>query len=163
MIARHHLPPRSALIPLALLALLLVLPGCHSTPMLQPANLSEPGWRVQTGQAVWTPRRGAPEIAGEVLLATHPDGRSIVQFTKSPFPIVLARTVSNRWEIQFVPQHRVFNGTGRPAKHFGWLQLAPAVAGRPLPGSFDFSRPTDARWRLENRANGEVLEGYFLP
>jgi hypothetical protein len=130
---------------------------------LPPANLSEPGWRVQHGQAVWTPRRHAPEIAGEVLLATHPDGRSVAQFTKTPFPIVVAQTISNRWEIHFVPQHRVFNGRGQAPGYFGWLHLASALAARALPNGFSFSHPADARWHLENRATGETIEGVFFP
>src|SRR4051794_40070814 len=124
--------PLSSLPPLPrhlIVAALLALAGCRTAPLLPPANLSEPGWRVQQGQAVWKARRTAPEIAGEVLLATGPHQRTLMQFTKTPFPIVVAQTLSNRWEIQFVPERRTFHGRGQPPKYFGWLHLPPALSG----------------------------------
>jgi hypothetical protein len=142
---------------------IVTLCGCRTLPPLPPADLSAPGWRVQQGQAVWKPRRTAPEIAGEIVLATHPDGRSVVQFTKTPFNIVVAQMASNRWQIQFVPEHRLFGGAGQPPKYFCWLHLAAALAAEPLPKGLTLSRSGDSQWRLENRATGETIEGYFLP
>ncbi len=146
-------------------AALPALIGCRTGPPLPPANFSEPGWRVQQGQAVWKARASAPEIAGEILLATHPDGRAVVQFTKTPFPIVVAQSAPNRWEIQFVPEGRTFRGRGQPPSYFSWLQLPPALASHPLPKAFSFSPAgTDASpWRLENRGSGEWIEGYLSP
>jgi hypothetical protein len=155
-------PSHASLLTLAVTSLF-AFSGCRTAPALPAANFSEPGWHVQQGQAVWKSRPTAPEIAGEVLLATHPDGRSLVQFTKTPFPIVIAQTISNRWEIQFVPEGRVFRGRGQPPKYFGWLQLGPALAAQPLPKSFTFSQPAGSRWRLESTATGESIEGYLLP
>ena len=155
-------PPFSSALLLAWLgASFLALAGCRTAPPLPAANFSEPGWRVQQGQAVWKARATAPEIAGELLLATHSDGRSLVQFTKTPFPIVVAQTVSNRWEIQFVPEGRTFRGRGEPPKYFGWLHLVPALEARPLPKEFSFAHPAGAPWRLESVASGESIEGYF--
>ena len=142
---------------------LLALSGCRTTPALPAANFSEPGWRVQQGQAVWKARATAPEIAGEVLFGTHPDGRSLIQFTKTPFPIVVAQAVSDRWEIQFVPEGRTFRGRGQPPKYFGWLHLLSALAARPLPDNFTLSRPAPSTWRLASPVTGEFIEGYFLP
>src|SRR6266513_1380446 len=82
--------------PWALLWILLGI-GCRSLPPLPPANLSEPGWIVREGQAVWRPKKGAPEIAGEIMVATQNNGRTFVQFTKTPFPFVIARTETNSW------------------------------------------------------------------
>lgn len=132
-------------------------------PTLPAANFADPGWRVQQGQAVWKARASAPEIAGEVLFGTHRDGRSLLQFTKTPFPIVVAQSVSNRWEIQFVPEARTFRGRGVPPKYFGWLHLASALVAYPLPKGFVFTQPAGSPWRLECQETGEFIEGYFLP
>src|SRR6185503_6749264 len=48
---------------LALSALLLT--SCRTTLTLPPVNLSEPGWTLRQGQALWRSKRDAPEIAGE--------------------------------------------------------------------------------------------------
>jgi hypothetical protein len=141
----------------------LALSGCRTTPALPAVNFAEPGWSVQQGQAVWKARATAPEIAGEVLLANHSDGRSLIQFTKTPFPIVIAQSVSNRWEIQFVPEGRTFRGRGLPPKYFGWLHLLSALSARPLPKSFTLARPGAATYRLESPVTGESIEGYFSP
>jgi len=154
---------RSALALVLAVTALLLLSGCRTAPPLPPANFSEPGWHVQQGQAVWKPRASAPEIAGEILLATHPSGRTLVQFTKSPFPLVAAQSGSNRWEIQFVPENRTFRGRGQPPGYFSWLQLAPALATHPLPKGFTFTPPGASPWRLDNRESGEFIEGYFFP
>src|SRR5256885_14903702 len=66
--------------------------GCQSaSTSLPPVNLSEPGWTIRQGQAVWRPNRGPLEIAGELLVATRSDGCSVVQFTKTPLPFLVAR------------------------------------------------------------------------
>jgi len=153
--------PFRALLATCLGASLLVLAGCRTFPPQPAANFSDPGWHVQQGQAVWKARAAAPEIAGDVLLATHSDGRSLIQFTKTPFPLVLAQAFSNRWEIQFVPEARTFRGRGQPPKYFGWLHLLSALSTRPLPKSFTISRPSPSSYRLESPVTGETIEGYF--
>src|SRR5258706_15649771 len=70
-----------------LLPLLACLTGCRSLPPLPAANFSEPGWIVHQGQAVWRQKHGAPDIAGEILVATNGGGKTFVQFTKTPFPL----------------------------------------------------------------------------
>src|SRR2546421_166697 len=78
--------PSSFILPLCtLLLILLFLAGCALLPPLPQANLRDPGWTVREGQAVWKSKRGASDIAGEILVATQPDGRAFVQFTKTPF------------------------------------------------------------------------------
>src|SRR2546430_5175382 len=74
---RRHLGVRSLLVVAAALL------GCH-TDSPPPLNLAEVGWKVRKGEAVWRSGPGAPELAGELLVATHPDGRALVQFTRSP-------------------------------------------------------------------------------
>jgi hypothetical protein len=48
--------------------------GCAAPP-LAPIDLAEPGWTVRVSAAVWHPPGNAPELAGELLVASHPDGR----------------------------------------------------------------------------------------
>lgn len=150
-----------------LLAPLLMLPcllaACSTTPRLPPADLSEPGWKVRQAQAVWTPKKDGPEIAGEVMIASHEDKRAFVQFSKTPFPILVAQTTPGRWEMTFIPEQRTFGGGGRPWPRFPWLYLAPALRGEALPEQLIFDSVGVDGWRLENRSTGEVIEGTFLP
>src|SRR5262245_61422206 len=75
------------------------LTACRTVP-LPPANLAEPGWVLREGQAVWRPNREAPELAGDILLATNISGRTFVQFTKTPFPLVIVQSTTNSWQIE---------------------------------------------------------------
>ena len=147
--------------PLLLLSWLLT--ACSTTPILPPADFSQPGWNVRQAQAVWTPKRGGPEIAGEVLIARHDDKRAFVQFSKTPFPILVAQTTPGRWEMTFIPDQRTFGGGGRPWPRFSWLYLAPALQGEKLPEKLRFNPTGTEGWRLENHSTGEVIEGSFLP
>ena len=141
---------------------LFVLAGCRTAP-LPPVNLSEPGWKLREGQAVWRRGKQASEIAGEVQIATHPDGRVWLQFTKSPIPLVVGQITSTRWQIQFVSQNRTFSGPGQPPSRLGWLQLARAVSGAAAAGVWVWQQQADGAWRLENPSSGEVIEGYLAP
>ncbi|HLP78705.1 MAG TPA: hypothetical protein VK327_17505, partial [Candidatus Paceibacterota bacterium] len=107
-----------------LLALLIFAAvGCQTTPLLPPANLSAPGWKTFQGQAIWRAKRDAPEIAGEILLATNSNGRMFVQFTKTPFPFVIAQTTTNTWQIESPAQNRTYAGHGSPPLRLIWFQL----------------------------------------
>ncbi len=143
--------------------LALWLTGCRSVSDLSPANLSEPGWKVQQGQAVWRSQHGAPEIAGELLVATHADGRSLVQFTKPPLPMVLARTSSAAWQIDFAASHESLMGWGPPPSRFVWLHLAKILAGATPPSRWAYEQRNGNAWRLENPVTGESLEGDLSP
>src|SRR5689334_1231544 len=105
------------------LGLALLLAGCVSGPPLPPANLSEPGWTIRQGQAVWAAKRGAPDVAGEIMVATNSDNRTFVQFTKTPFPLMTARTEGNSWQIESPLQNRRFTGRGSPPRGLMWFQL----------------------------------------
>src|SRR5258708_3062502 len=54
-----------------LLLVLLGVVGCRTAAPLPVVNLKEPGWTVREGQAVWRRDRKAPEIAGDILVATR--------------------------------------------------------------------------------------------
>jgi len=141
---------------------LLGLAACRATPPLAPVNLSEGSWTIRHGQAVWRQETKAPGIAGELLLATGPARRAFVQFTKTPLPVVVAQTTADAWQIEFVPDHRTYSGRGQPPQ-LAWLQLASCLAGVAPPPGWRWEKFDDARWRLENKVSGEMLEGYLAP
>jgi hypothetical protein len=145
------------------LGVLLVTAGCRTAPPLPKVDLSAPGWSLKRGQAVWKPAAARPEIAGELLLATHRDGDCFVQFSKIPFSIVTAQVSAGRWRIEFGNQERTAAGRGPAPGRLGWFQLAPALAGHALPLPWVFESQVNGNWRLENGRTGEWLEGGFLP
>lgn len=152
--------------PISCLALTLLAPGltgCRSLSVHIPAaNLQESGWTVRQGQAVWRIPTGSREIAGEVLVATKPDGGAFVQFTKSPFPLVIAQATHDRWEIEFPPQNKHYSGRGAPPKRIIWLYLPRMLQGRPPPRNWTWKEDSSG-WQLRNGSNGEAIEGYFDP
>src|ERR1700741_1215987 len=112
-------------------AFLTLFCGCTTTPQ-NLFTMSGPDWRVQQGQALWTPKTGAPQFGGDLILATD-DGNSFVQFAKTPLTIVTAQTTPKRWLIRF-PQYHIAHSGHLPApSRTLWLHLADALAGRPLP------------------------------
>jgi hypothetical protein len=151
--------PRLAL----LLAALGALAACRTVPSLPPANFAEPGWTVRQGQAVWRLGKDTPELAGELLVATNRDGRTLVQFTKTPVPFVVAQTTAHAWQVDFVPKNKTYSGRGDPPARVLWLHLARSLDGSPPPKPFAFEKRPEAGWRLENRATGELISGYLAP
>jgi hypothetical protein len=137
------------------------LTACRTAQQLPPLNLTESGWTTRQGQAVWRSKKGAPEISGELILATHTDGRSFVQFTKTPLPFVVAQTGTNFWQAQFVPNNKIYSGHGQPPARLVWLQLPRCLLGITPPKPWSWQRLENHGWRLENRFSGELLEGYF--
>jgi hypothetical protein len=140
-----------------------LLPACQTIAPLPPINTNDAGWSVREGQAIWKPKKTAPEIAGELLVATHPDGRSLVQFTKTPIPFVVAQTTTNSWQIHFVPNNKTYSGRGRPPSQLAWLHLARCLAGIAPPKFWHWKQLENGNWRLENHYTGESLEGYLSP
>jgi len=142
------------------LLLAVSLSGCMTAGPLPKVNLSEPGWTVRQGQAVWRPKREAPEIAGELLVATRPDGSASVQFTKTPIPFAIAQMTPNAWQIDFPPDNRHYAEHGSPPARIIWFQLAKAVLGKPIAKGWTWQN-SDNNWQLKNPSSGESLEGYF--
>lgn len=128
-----------------------------------PVNFSDPGWKVLAGQAVWTPAKGRPELAGDLLLATNVNGNYFVQFTKSPLPLAAAEDLDGRWFIEFGVNRYYWHGRGNPPARFVWFQLSRALAGGKVDRGWNFARTGVDDWRLENRQTGESLEGGFFP
>ena len=80
----------ACILQLFLLAGLFFFSGCATTPE-SLFTVSGAGWTVQQGQALWTPRHGAPQLGGDIVLATDANGRALVQFEKMPLPLVTAQ------------------------------------------------------------------------
>jgi hypothetical protein len=139
----------------------LLLPGtgCRTARPLLPVDLTEPGWRLEQGQALWQFKRGAPEIAGEFLIATHPDGRSLVQFSKTPFPIFEGTVSPAGWSAHIAPEGRRFSGRGQPPGRLIWLHLPEALRAGALPVPWEFALTPEGRWTAVNSRTGERLEG----
>ncbi len=143
------------------LSLSAALCGCRTVPASLPrVDLKQPGWTVHEGQAVWTLEHKSREIAGDVLVATRKDGEGFVQFSKSPFPLVIAQASTNRWQVEFPPQNKHYAGRGKPPKRLIWLYLPRVLEGRLPPQGWTWRQDSNG-WRLENHATSEALEGYF--
>jgi hypothetical protein len=135
--------------------------GCRTIGPLPAVDINQPGWTAQQGQAVWKSKASAPEIAGELVLATKPDGSSFLQFTKTPLPFVVAQTTSNSWQIQFVPENRTFSAHGKPPARLLWLQLPRCLLGRCDEKRFEFSTLKSGNRLLRDRKTGERIEFYL--
>jgi hypothetical protein len=139
----------------------LLLPACRLAPPLGTIDLSGAGWKVQQGQAVWKPQKNAPELAGDLLIATnHINQRAVVQFTKTPLPLVVAQTTSNSWQIEIPAQKKFYSGYGRPPARLGWFFLPNALAGTVPPKPWSFTRDGE-KWVLENSSTGQRIEGFL--
>ncbi len=147
----------------SLLFALLFLTACRTPQPLPPVNLSGPGWTVRQGQVLWRARTDAPELAGELVVATRADHSSFVQFTKSPLPFMVAQTTSNSWQIHSVPDDRTYSGRGKPPARVVWLQLPRCLAGLPPAKPWHWETLDNDRWHLYNPRTGESLEGYLSP
>src|SRR5262245_14336637 len=146
-----------------LFAALFCFLGCKSLPPLPAVDLSKPGWKIQRGQAIWTPKKDAPEIAGELLVATNADGHAFVQFTKTPFPFAIAQTTRGAWQIEFAAVDKRFTGRGKPPQQIIWLQLPRFLAGAKNSRQWAWQTLESNRWVLRNRISGESLEGFLTP
>jgi hypothetical protein len=146
-----------------MISALILVAACRTVHPLPPVNFSEPGWTVRQGQVVWRSRTEAPEIAGEILVATRPDHSSFVQFTKTPLPFMVAQTTPDSWQIHSVPDDRTYAGGGKPPGRIIWLQLPACLAGLPPPEPWRWETSSDNHWHLYNPRTGESLEGYLSP
>jgi hypothetical protein len=122
-----------------------------------------------------------PELGGDIVMASNPDGRCVVQFMKTPLLLVVAQTSRTNWLIEFPPRQMSFlasvgsgqwpwprrpmgfMGRGSPPKRFAWLYLNAALEGDSLPPELHFARKADGGWRLENANSGESVEGFLGP
>ena len=155
--------PKSPSIFYLLFSILFFLTGCRTAAPFPTVDFSQPGWKIETGQAVWKPNKAAPEIAGELLVGRKSDSSTVVQFTKTPFPFVVAQTTPTTWQLEIPAQNKTYSGHGKPPKRAGWLYLADALEGTAPPAPWNFERNTDDSWQLKNGKSGEVIEGFVNP
>jgi hypothetical protein len=102
--------------------LALATAGCATVAPLPPVDLAEPGWTVRSGQAIWRPGAGRPELAGDLLLAWRSEGAGFVQFSKT-LPMVEARMDPSGWRIDYPSARRHRTGRGKPSSRILWFQL----------------------------------------
>lgn len=132
--------------------------GCVVRPPA-PVDLSRPGWAVTQSAALWTPRQGAPELSGELLLAAHPHEGRLVLFSKQGLPVITARRAGEVWSIESSLQPGVHAGRGRPPARVPWFWLAELPPIDPPPSPWRSEAVEVGRWRWVNPRTGEVLEG----
>ena len=139
----------------------LIICGCAGlSRSLPPVDLKQPGWVVHQGQAVWKLPHSQRDVAGDVTVALGPDDRSFVQFSKTPFPLVIGQTTAKRWQVEFPPQNKHYIGSGAPPLRAMWLYLPRVLAGKPPPAKWTWSN-SNGNWRLANPKSGESIEGFF--
>lgn len=147
----------------ALVLLAVCLAGCRTIGTINPTHLSEPGWRVRQGQAVWHLPGKRPELAGELIFAMNADGRCFLEFAKVPFPLMRAKCSDSRWEIEFPSQKLFFAGSGPPPKRWAWLQVCRGLTGKGVAPPWRFEFRADGNWRLDNARSKEFVEGFIDP
>jgi len=130
--------------------------GCATAPLTPPEMGAD--WKVQRGQAVWTPPKAKGGIAGELLVATNNAGDFVVEFSKPPIAIAQAQRVGKNWQVEFPAEQKSYRGRGSGPERVIWLHLPGALAGKP--GSWSFLTNASG-WKLER--NGESLEGFLAP
>ncbi|MBN8246950.1 MAG: hypothetical protein J0L84_05845 [Verrucomicrobia bacterium] len=136
--------------------LCLTVAGCVSPP--RPVDTSAPGWQVTEAPAVWRPGRDAPELAGDLWIATHADGSRVVQFLKQGLPVVVVQVSGGTWSLSSPMR------SGRPAGRMPapprsvWLVLDGSPPGAPpTPWERMVGDPAGG-WTLRNPQTGETLE-----
>lgn len=143
---------------LALVTIAVFTGGCVA-PRLAPADLSEPGWQVQEVPAVWCPKRGAPELAGELLLASHPDGRRLVQFSKQSLPLVTAQVDGRSWCISSSVRSGRWGGSLPSTDRVPWFQFTELPPAAVKSARWQLTFPADGTWRVTRPGKGEFVEG----
>lgn len=135
--------------------------GCRTPVSFPPVDLNQPGWTLKQGQTVWHRQAGGEGVAGEILVASRPDGRAFVQFSKNPFPLVVAQCTTNDWMVEFPPQDKRYSGHGPPPPRIIFLQLPRVLSGLPPPKGWSWQKLNNGGWRLKNRSSGEFLDVYL--
>jgi hypothetical protein len=152
-----------ALIVVCCIVQALLTTGCATTPVVPPADLSQPGWTTRQGQAVWRPGKAAPELAGDLVVATRDDGSCFIQFTKTPLPLVTAEATTNAWRLYIAPTDMTRSGGGDVPLRVVWFCLPRCLAHLSPGKAWSWQTLPDNGWKLTNPATGEFLEGYLTP
>jgi len=134
------------------------LAGCKLIPTLPRVDLHDAAWRVLEGQAVWRPNRTAPELAGEFLLATNVNHAIYFQFSKAPFPMIVAQSTAKGWQLEIPIRGKCYSGPGSPPARVIWLRLPALLRGEPPPKHWLWTHSGD-HWTLANEKTGESIDG----
>jgi len=124
---------------------------------LPPVDLSQPGWRVWTGQAVWTTGDKGPTLAGYLLVAEQGKGELVVNFTKIVVPLFTARVSAGRWWLDFIERDRSYSGKGRPPARFVWFRAADILRGENNIPGWEIRRDAADEVSIMNPSTGEQL------
>jgi hypothetical protein len=143
--------------------MLLLCAACRTTQPLPPVDLTQHGWVLRHGQALWRLPSTDTELAGELTSASHPDGTILLEFTKTPVTLVIARLDEQSWELNSPADNRNYRGRGQPPPRSAWLVLALALADRPPPANWEWNSSDSGDWRLTNPRTGEQIRGYWQP
>jgi len=127
---------------------------------LPPVDTSSPGWTVRQGQALWRTENEKPEVAGDVVLSSHPQAGSFIQFSKT-LPILSARITPEGWEFQTIPENKRYSGRGKPPRRIVWLQLLRVLEGQEISDRWTVAKPSSDYLLLEDLHTGERLEVRF--
>ncbi len=122
-------------------------------------DLQEPGWTVQETAAAWKPRREAPELLGELMVAHHPDGSRFVQFSKQGLPLVTAQLTPEAWQIASSLRKGRYGGRRPAPSQILWFRLESLPPNSAWPAPWKFSQGDSGSWTLTQTRTGERLEG----
>lgn len=147
-----------ALKTLALLLWTLGLASCATVGPLPQVDLTDAGWTVWVGQAIWKPRSDRPPLAGDLLIAQHTNRDVLVSFSKSLLPIFTAQTAGGLWRIDFVERGRSYSGRGRPPDRFVWFRLPYLIAGASAPKNWEIDAAGSGEWSIINDRTGETIK-----
>jgi hypothetical protein len=140
--------------------------ACRTARPLPVVDAAQPGWRTLQFPALWRPPgRDAPEIAGDLFLTQHADGRALIHFAKAPLPSVTAWRGVADWQIEFQPQRRSAWGKGPPPTRFVLFWVPAALSGGQAPPQISVETPTQPTpvVRLRHRQTGETLTLFRQP
>lgn len=138
-----------------------LLCACRTAP-LPRIDTSAPGWTHRSGQAVWTPGRGAADVVIDLEIWNRADAECLVDVSKAGLSFVLAHVTVGTWRIEAATGER-HSARGIPPARVGWLQLARALSGQPPAAPWQFERREAGAWRLANSQTGERFDGTVTP
>ena len=141
---------------------MLAFSGCQSVPPEKAMDISEPGWTVRQGRATWKLKPTDPGISGELVVATHWNGRSVVRFNRASQPLIAVQSDTNRWQLQDFEKNKTRIGRGAPPDRIVWLQLERGLVEMKEGSDWVMNRTRQGPWRFVNDANGETLEGSLV-
>ena len=142
---------------LGVLVAALLAGGCATATALPPVDLSKPGWDVRETPALWCAQRGAPELAGELMVAVNGTDR-VVQFSKQGLPVVTAVVMSNRWQVTSALRPGTHGGRLPAPARLPWFIVDGSPPHRPIPPWQLAVREAPSGWTLSNPRTGEWID-----